>query len=189
VKYWARRRWIDRWEKYKAGLQGQQTSPAQQGGLFDNRLDHHHMLRKAESSMATQLRSGKIGLNHFLYRMHVPTVDSGECLCGWRKQDVKHILFFCPEFREARRRLFAEAGTTNTRRILTKVKGIRAAARWMVETRVIASFSLAGEQLAKSRLPRGIEKEIPARKKRTKKKKKNAGAEGAITAPRLTAQI
>jgi len=59
----------------------------------------------------------------------------------------------------------------------------------MVETRVIASFSLAGEQLAKSRLPRGIEKEIPARKKRTKKKKKNAGAEGAITAPRLTAQI
>jgi len=139
--------------------------------------------------MATQLRSGKIGLNHFLYRMHVPTVDSGECLCGWRKQDVKHILFFCPEFREARRRLFAEAGTTNTRRILTEVKGIRAAARWMVETRVIASFSLAGEQLAKSRLPRGIEKETPARKKRKKKKKKNAGAEGAITAPRLTAQI
>ncbi len=52
---------------------------------------------------------------------------------------------------------------------------------------MIASFSLAGEQLAKSRLLRGIEKEIPARKKRTKKKKKNAGAEGAINAPRLTA--
>jgi len=37
--------------------------------------------------------------------------------------------------------------------------------------------------------PNTFEKEIPARKKRTKKKKKNAGAEGAITAPRLTAQI
>ena len=100
---------------------------------------------------------------------------------------MKHILFFCPEFREARWRLFAEAGTTDTRRILTEVKGIRAAARWMVETGVIASFSLAGEQLARSRLPGDIEQEIPARKKRKKKKKKNAGAKGAITAPRLAA--
>jgi len=38
---------------------------------------------------------------------------------------MKYILFFCPKFREARWRLFAEAGTTNTRRILTKVIGIR----------------------------------------------------------------
>jgi len=44
------------------------------------------------------------------------------------------------------------------------------------------------EQLARSRLPRGIEQEIPARKKRKKKKKKkNAGAKGVITALRPAA--
>ncbi len=102
---------------------------------------------------------------------------------------MKHILLFCPDFREARQRLLAEAGTTDARRMLTEAKGIKAAARWMVETGVIASFSLAEEQLAKSRLLRGIEKETPVRKKRKKKKKKNAGAKGVITAPRLTAQI
>ncbi len=48
----------------------------------------------------------------------------------------------------------------------------------MVETRVIASFSLAGEQLARSRLLQGIEQEIPARKKRKKKKKKTRGLKG-----------
>jgi len=127
--------------------------------------------------MATQLRSGKIGLNHFLYRMHVLTVDSSECRCGWRKQDVKHILLFCPDFREARQRLLAEAGTTDARRMLTEAKGIKAAARWMVETGVIASFSLAGEQLVKSRLLRGPEKKSLVRKRR-KKKKENAGGEG-----------
>ncbi len=100
---------------------------------------------------------------------------------------MTHILFFCPEFREARQRLFIEAGTTDTRRMLTETKGIRAAARWMVETGVIVSFSLAREQLAKSKLPRGIETEGPVRKRR-KRKKKSAGAEGAITAPRPTAQ-
>ncbi len=47
----------------------------------------------------------------------------------------------------------------------------------MVETGVIASFSLAGEQLAKSRLPRGPEKKSLVRKRR-KKKKENAGGEG-----------
>jgi len=42
--------------------------------------------------------------------------------------------------------------------------------------------------LARSRLPRGIEQEIPARKKRKKKKKKkNAGAKGVITALRPAA--
>ncbi len=98
---------------------------------------------------------------------------------------MKHILFFCPKFREARQRLFIEAGTTDTRRMLTETKGIRAAARWMVETGVIASFSLAREQLAKSKLPRGIETG-PVRKK-GKRKRKRAGAEGVITAPRPTA--
>ena len=90
---------------------------------------------------------------------------------------MKHILLFYPDFREARQRLLAEAGTTDARRMLTEAKGIKAAARWMVETGVIASFSLAGEQLVKSRLLRGPEKKSLVRKRR-KKKKENAGGEG-----------
>ena len=42
------------------------------------------MLRKAESSIATQIRSGKIGLNAFLSRIRVPGADS-DYEYGWRK--------------------------------------------------------------------------------------------------------
>ena len=55
-----------------------------QGGVLlrtdlKHRLDLHAGLKKAESSLAIQMRSGNTGLG------------------GWRKRDVKHVLVFCPE--------------------------------------------------------------------------------------------
>ena len=91
------------------------------------------MLRKAESSVAIQMRSGKIGLNAFLNRIRVLGIDP-DCRCGWRRQDVKYILLFYPRSREDRLRLFAEAGTRDFQIMLTTTKGIRVAARWMVNS-------------------------------------------------------
>ena len=138
-------------------------TPAQTGDLYDGRFDHHKMLRKAESSVAVQMRSGKIGLNVFLNRMGVPGIDP-DCKCGWRRQDVKHILLFCPKSYKDRPRLLAEAGTEDLQTMLTTVNGIRAAARWMINSGWLNSFGVASEQLQQSRLPPGVEQAIKPKK-------------------------
>ena len=121
------------------------------------------MLRKAESSVAVQMRSGKIGLNAFLNKMRVPGIDP-DCKCGWRKQDIKHILLFCPESHKDRPRLLAEAGTSDFQTMLTTVKESRAAARWMVNLGCLNSFEMASEQLQRSKLPLGVEETIKPKK-------------------------
>jgi len=105
VKDWARTEWLDRWTKYKRSIPDYARSPAQGGDLFGDRFSYHAKLRKAESSMAVQLRSGKIGLNHFLRQRKVPGVRSAECICGWRKQTAKHMLLFCPRLADMRAEL------------------------------------------------------------------------------------
>ncbi len=170
VQDWARQQWLDRWSRYQAKISISVRSPAQEGGLFDNRFDYHSKLRKAESSMAVQLRSEKIGLNDFLYRMKVPGIRNAECSCGWRKQTVKHILLFCPELAKERRELIEQVGTSDYRQILTQKHGIRAAARWMIKIGRLDQFSLAQEQLARSKLPLGLDKETKNKKKGKEKR-------------------
>ena len=157
IQDWFRKRRSERWEEYQRGIPRAIRTPAQVGDLYNGRLDHHKMLRKAESSIAIQMRSGKIGLNAFLSRMKVPGANP-DCECGWRKQDAKHVLLFCPRSREGRPRLLAEAGTEDFQTMLTSTRGVRAAARWMVKSRWLSSFDLAGEQLQRSKLPSEVEK-------------------------------
>ena len=52
--------------------------------------------------------------------------------------------------------------------MMTTVKGIRAAARWLVNSGWLGSFEMASEQLQRSRLPLGVEETIKP-KGRTKK--------------------
>lgn len=174
INQWAAQSWIDKWEGYKTSLQQGTHTPAQQGGLFDIRLDYHVGLRKAESSIAIGLRSGKVGLNHFLQKQKVPGFERGDCPCGWWKQDVRHILIFCPNLDQIRPQLFEQAETKDARKMLTTLKGIRAAARWMVRSGVLGQYSLAKEQLAISKLPTEIRRD-PGPKKPRKKKKKMTG--------------
>ena len=140
-------------------------------GCKSKRASHHSKLRKAESSMAVQLRSEKIGLNNFLYRMNVPNVRSAECPCGWRKQTVKHVLLFCPRLENERGELIQQAGTSDYRQLLTQKQGIRAAARWMIRVGYLDQFSLAREQLAQSKLPLEPDEKVKPKKINPKKRK------------------
>src|SRR5271155_1577615 len=51
---------------------------------------------KVTSSLITQIRAEKIGLNAFLHNRQVPGYTA-PCNCGWPRQTAKHILWFCPE--------------------------------------------------------------------------------------------
>ena len=147
IKTWWYDRWEGRWKGFQQGLPERKTTPAAKGDLLNGRSDHHQGLRKVESSMATQMRTGKIGLNHFLWTRRVPGVTSASCPCGWRKQDVKHVLLFCPFYNERRPRLIRQAGTTDFFKILTIPEAIKAASRWMIDSGALGQYSLAQEQL------------------------------------------
>jgi len=69
-----------------------------------------------------------------------------------------------------RAELIQDAGTTDFKEMLTQVRGIRAAARWMIKTGWLGQFSLAKEQLARSRLPLGADKEVKPKEKRRPRK-------------------
>src|SRR5947209_2325171 len=101
-------------------------------------------ISKATSSLITQIRSEKIGLNAFLTDRHVPGFTAA-CDCGWRRQTAKHILMFCPTYADTRPRLFEHAGSQNYSEIATTARGARAAAIWMQQTELLPQFSLGLE--------------------------------------------
>lgn len=152
IKDWEKERRITRWEAYQNSIPAHRKQPAQEGPLAYSRLYLHNTLRKAESSIAIQLRSGKIGFNDFLYEKNVPGIQP-QCSCGWYKQNIKHVLMFCPILKETRPDFLAAAGSNNIHQILTTNKGVRAAAKWLLKEAWFDSFILATEQLEKSRLP------------------------------------
>jgi hypothetical protein len=73
-------------------------------------LKLHEGLRKAESSLAIQLRTGINGLDAFLFQARVPSVSSSLCSCGKGRQTAKHVLIFCPHHSRARHELRDELG-------------------------------------------------------------------------------
>ena len=86
--------------------------PAQVGGL-KHRRKLHTGLRKAESSLAIQLRTEKVGVAAFLYARRVPGVVSPAWpvwLAAVKTQSI--FIVFCPNHTMAtRNKIYEEAGT------------------------------------------------------------------------------
>jgi hypothetical protein len=57
-------------------------------------LKLHEGLRKAESSLAIQLRMGTNGLDAYLFHARVPSESSPLCSCGRERQTAKHVITF-----------------------------------------------------------------------------------------------
>jgi hypothetical protein len=62
-----------------------------------NSIPVHSELRKAESSVLIQLRTGRIGLAYFLHKAKVLGFDTGQCRCGQGAETPRHLLLHCPE--------------------------------------------------------------------------------------------
>ena len=142
VKEWERYRKEGRWKYYQQNL-SKAPYAAQQGDLRRGRIEFHRGLGKAESSAAVQLRTTKIGLNEFLHKQRVPGIASPGCPCGWRKQDAKHVLLFCPNHQEGRQEMVRKAGTNDFTKLLLTKEGIRSAARWFIRSGILSQYLLA----------------------------------------------
>ena len=147
VKTWGKITRNRSWKEYQGTISEERRTPAQEDDLKFRRKILHQGLAKAESSALTQMRTGKIGLAHFLYTCRVPGIETTSCECGWRKQDAKHILLFCPLFQESRQHLVRSSGTNDFRKMMKTPKGAKASTQWLIQTGLLGQFSLAQEQL------------------------------------------
>ena len=100
--------------------------------LKKERLDLYGNLAKAESSLAVQIRTEKIGFAQFLHRLRVPAVTSPSCDCGWHSQTTKHIVWYC-NLRPHRQRMLEEAGTTDYTKAVSTPKGLRVSGHFVVD--------------------------------------------------------
>jgi hypothetical protein len=103
----------------------------------------HDNLYKAESSLATQLRTEKIGFNAFLARQRVPNVTP-DCTCGYPNQTVKHVMLFCPDTDRSNESL---GHLSDLKSILTDAVSLRKAVRWLMGLNILPQFHLARELL------------------------------------------
>ncbi|KAF4248432.1 hypothetical protein CNMCM8980_005985 [Aspergillus fumigatiaffinis] len=66
----------------------------------------HQGLHRALSTAIIQLRTGKIGLRHYLYQRGVPNIPDADCQCGKATQTVQHVLLACPLLKSLREEIF-----------------------------------------------------------------------------------
>jgi hypothetical protein len=106
----------------------------------------YRKLKRPQSSLVIQLRTGKIGFRAFLYDRKVPEIDSPWCLScnGQELETVSHVLLYCPAWKELREECFKEGLSEGARptlkALLNAEKGCRAAARMIQRTRLLAQY-------------------------------------------------
>ena len=83
---------------YEDAGQRRAAEPAEADPVFKANLaiKKHKGLKKHESSLLTQIRTGKVGLRAFLFKRHVPDVNT-LCRCGQGEETPAHLAVFCQE--------------------------------------------------------------------------------------------
>lgn len=137
-------KWKERWDDYRNGRTTQ--TPTQRTPLDGSTRQLRRSMPKAESTLATHIRTERIGLRAYLHANKVPDHDSPACECGHTSQTAKHVLIHCPTWTTLRQRLrddMGEPGPLDYRRITGTARGLRAAARMLMETNLLAQFAVA----------------------------------------------
>jgi hypothetical protein len=73
------------------------NAPAAQPLFSYDALKKHRHLLKHESSLLTQIRTGKVGLRAFLFERKVPDVATPRCSCGEAPETAAHLVLDCPQ--------------------------------------------------------------------------------------------
>ena len=104
----------------------------------------HQLLRKPETALAVQLRTGKNGFNAFLYQARVPSILSPLCSCGLGYQTAKHIIIHCRTFLAARHALRDNQGRLpDYKQLVTTPTGLKKVTRWVIERGMLGQYQRA----------------------------------------------
>ena len=117
-------------------------------------LKKHHGLRKHESSLLTQIRTGKIGLRAFLFERKVPEVATPRCSCGEAPETAAHLVLDCRDLaqqREELRQIMSPRAMYTYRDFATataRKKSAHKLVRWLLSTGRFPEFRLAEQYRA-----------------------------------------
>ncbi len=137
--------WLQKWQSSAKSLLNRDLVEAPLGTDI---LKLHKGLRKAESSLAIQLRTGTNGLDAFLYQARVPSVSSPLCSCRRWRQTAKHVLIFCPKHTGARHELRdKQGGLPDSSKLLGTAEGLRKTTKWVMQKEILGQFRGAKDVL------------------------------------------
>lgn len=140
--------WKSRWQAQEATRKEQDVWDQVKRPPDPAILKLHKGLRKAESSVLIQLRTGRTGLRHFLNKVRVPGHESGQCSCGEGLETPRHVLLQCPDESERREALKeSQKGELDFIKLLDTPAGAPVASKWMIRSGRIPQFHLAGALL------------------------------------------
>jgi hypothetical protein len=143
---WKRERERD-WKRVERIVQPG-TDPGSKAILKDTPLNEavlklYFRLRKAESSVLVQARTGRIGLAKFLYNRKVLGVLTAQCRCRAREETPRHIALFCTDETERRRHLQVSGRRLDYQQLIGTNGGAKRLAEWMIQLGRLGQFSLA----------------------------------------------
>ena len=102
----------------------------------------------AESSIITQIRTGRNGLAAFLNKARVPGFPSPVCPCGQARETAKHVIVHCSRFTERRAALRnPRTGQVDIKGLVSDPGGAARLAKWIIQLRILPQYSLAAELL------------------------------------------
>ena len=110
-------------------------------------LHLHANLPKPQSSLLTQIRTGKIGLASFLHTCWVPSFESLACPYGWYQETARHIVLDCPRFHSEQRQLRQAVATTDFQQLTSNPQATAALTAWFLRLDLLPQFAWAWEQL------------------------------------------
>jgi len=115
-------------------------------------LELHKDLRKAESALLVQARTGHIGLAKFLYSRKVPGIVTAQCQCTAGHETARHMALFCTKEAGRRHYLQDNAGRAQPYQILVGTNnGARRFVQWMMFSNRLSQFALAKRLLFDSK--------------------------------------
>ena len=88
--------WANKWEKGETGRELYRLAPK----ILKQRLRVHSDIPKTFSATLTQIRTGKVALKSYLYR--IKRAPNLRYTCG-DEQIGRHVLIKCPNFKELRK--------------------------------------------------------------------------------------
>jgi hypothetical protein len=151
--------WERRWQQRVAGEppdHRRALPPAARPVFSYDALKKHKDLLKHESSLLTQIRTGKVGLRAFLFERKVPNVVTPRCLCGEAPETTAHLVLDCrglDQQREDLRRTMAPRAIYSYRDFAAATVMKKTAyelIRWLLSTGRFPEYRLAEQYKAEA---------------------------------------
>jgi ribonuclease HI len=133
-------RWAQEWAKERTGKPNQRLVKAPDKKV----LRLFESLSKPYTSILIQMRSMRIALNHFLFK--IKAADSDECYCGEGSQTPRHILMQCPLYADLRKtfldkiRMTDLGDSTDYDAIISHSQATRYVAEFTLQTGLLGQF-------------------------------------------------